>query len=118
MSVMDVLNLRISVVLPCYRSKRHVLDVIGRIGPHVLLLGAVDDACPDATGDYIKACCADPRVEVVRNEINLGVGGAVIRGYRIALERGADVVVKIDSDGQMDPALLMQIVHPIVAGHA
>jgi glycosyltransferase involved in cell wall biosynthesis len=109
---------RIAVVLPCYRSKRYVLDVIGRIGPEVFLIVAVDDACPDGTGDHIKASCVDPRVEVVRNELNLGVGGAVIHGYRIALERGADIVVKIDSDGQMDPALLMHIVHPIVARDA
>jgi dolichol-phosphate mannosyltransferase len=109
---------RIAVVLPCYRSKDHVLEVIGRLGPEVFLIIAVDDACPDGTGDHIKASCTDPRVEVARNERNLGVGGAVIHGYRIALERDADIVVKIDSDGQMDPALLMRIVHPIVAGHA
>ena len=115
---MDASNPQIAVVLPCYRSKEYVLDVIGRIGPQVFLIVAVDDACPDQTGDHIKASCSDPRVEIVRNEVNLGVGGAVIHGYRIALERGADIIVKIDSDGQMDPALLMQIVHPIVAGHA
>ena len=117
-SVMDASSPRIAVVLPCYRSKGSVLDVIGRIGPEVFLIVAVDDACPDGTGNHIKACCSDPRVEIARNELNLGVGGAVIHGYRVALERGADIVVKIDSDGQMDPAFLMRIVHPIVTGHA
>ena len=107
------MNEKIAVVLPCYRSKAHVLDVISRIGPEVFLIIAIDDACPDGTGAHIKALCTDPRVEVARNDMNLGVGGAVIRGYRIALERHADIVVKIDSDGQMDPALLPQIVHPI-----
>jgi glycosyltransferase involved in cell wall biosynthesis len=107
------MNEKIAVVLPCYRSKTQVLDVIARIGPEVFLIVAVDDACPDGTGDLIRASCSDPRVEVVRNPVNLGVGGAVIHGYRVALERGADIVVKIDSDGQMDPALLPQIVHPI-----
>ena len=116
--MMDASNLQIAVVLPCYRSRGYVLDVISRIGPEVFLIVAVDDACPDGTGEHINACCADPRVEVVRNEQNLGVGGAVIHGYRIALSRGADIVVKIDSDGQMDPALLMRIAHPIVTGRA
>lgn len=73
---------------------------------------------PGGTGEYIKASCSDPRVTVVRNEVNLGVGGAVTRGYRIALEHGADIVVKIDSDGQMDPVPLPQIVHPIGEGLA
>ena len=65
------------------------------------------------TGSHIAASTRAPRVVVVRNETNLGVGGAVLHGYRVALERGADIVVKIDSDGQMDPALLPRIVHPI-----
>jgi glycosyltransferase involved in cell wall biosynthesis len=109
----DTAREKVAVVLPCYRSKGQVLDVIGRIGSEVFLIIAVDDACPDGTGEYITSSCSDPRVIVVRNDVNLGVGGAVIRGYRIALEHGADIIVKIDSDGQMDPALLPQIVHPI-----
>lgn len=105
---------KIAVVLPCYKSKKKVLDVIARIGPDVFLIVAVDDACPIGTGAHIRDNCIDPRVVVVDNETNLGVGGAVIHGYRVALDRGADIIVKIDSDGQMDPALLPQIVHPIV----
>jgi glycosyltransferase involved in cell wall biosynthesis len=105
---------KIAVVLPCYKSKRHVLDVIARIGPEVFLIVAVDDSCPMGTGTHIRANCSDPRVVVVDNETRLGVGGAVIHGYRVASGRGAEIIVKIDSDGQMDPALLPMIVHPII----
>jgi dolichol-phosphate mannosyltransferase len=105
---------KIAVVLPCYKSKNHVLDMIRRIGPEVFLIVAVDDACPMETGAHIRAHCSDPRVVVVNNETNLGVGGAVIHGYRVALGREADIIVKIDSDDQMDPAILPQIVHPII----
>jgi glycosyltransferase involved in cell wall biosynthesis len=89
------------------------MDVIGRVGSEVFLIIVVDDACPEATGAHVSAATDDPRVVVVRNEVNLGVGGAVLRGYRVALEHRADIVVKIDSDGQMDPALLPRIIHPI-----
>ena len=109
---------RIAVVLPCYRSKDHVLDVIAGIGPEAFLIVAVDDACPDGTGSYIREHCRDPRVVVVANETNLGVGGATMHGYRVALARDADIVVKVDSDGQMDPALLPAIVHPVAEGLA
>ena len=109
---------RIAVVLPCYKSKDHVLDVINRIGSEVFLIVVVDDACPLETGAFVEANCSDPRMVVVYNNTNLGVGGAVVHGYRIALSREADVIVKIDSDGQMDPAILPQIVHPIVRGLA
>lgn len=109
---------KIAVVLPCYHSKRQVLDVISRIGSEIFLIVAVDDGCPEGTGEYIRASCPDTRVLVERNEVNRGVGGAVVRGYEIALEHGAEIVVKIDSDGQMDPALLSRIVHPIHEGLA
>src|ERR1051325_3437785 len=112
------MSLNIAVVMPCYRSRAHVMDVIGRIGSEVFLIIVVDDACPEETGAHVSASTQDSRVFVVRNEVNLGVGGAVLHGYRVALERGADIVVKIDSDGQMDPALLPRIVHPIHEGLA
>jgi dolichol-phosphate mannosyltransferase len=109
---------KIAVVLPCYKSQEHVLDVIRRIGPEVFLIVAIDDGCPRKTGAHIQANCSDPRMVVVNNETNLGVGGAVIQGYRVALNHQADIIVKLDSDGQMDPAILPQIVHPIVRGLA
>src|SRR5271166_5505553 len=115
---MTELNQKIAVVLPCYKSSEYVLDVIARIGPEVFLIVAVDDACPMETAKHIENNCKDPRLVVVRNETNLGVGGAVIRGYQVALDRGAEIIVKIDSDGQMDPVILPQIVHPIVEGLA
>ncbi len=109
---------RVAVVLPCYRSREHVLDVIAAIGPEVFLIVAVDDACPLGTGDHIRQNCHDPRVVVVSNPVNLGVGGATMHGYRVALDHDADIIVKVDSDGQMDPAILPDIIHPIVAGLA
>jgi glycosyltransferase involved in cell wall biosynthesis len=106
------------VVIPCYRVRDHVLGVIERIGAEVGDIVVVDDACPDGSGAHVAANCRDPRVRVIRNERNLGVGGAVSCGYRAALDAGAQIVVKIDGDGQMDPALLPRIVAPIVGGKA
>jgi dolichol-phosphate mannosyltransferase len=105
---------KVAVIIPCYRSKMHVLDVIADIGSEVFLIVCVDDACPEGTGAHIESHCTDTRVVVVRNEINLGVGGATMHGYRVGLERGAEILVKIDSDGQMDPVILPEIIHPIV----
>jgi glycosyltransferase involved in cell wall biosynthesis len=108
----------IAVVIPCYRVRDRVLGVIDRIGADVRLILVVDDACPDRSGAHVAANCRDPRVRVIHNERNLGVGGAVTRGYRAALQAGAQIVVKIDGDGQMDPALLPRIVAPITARKA
>jgi len=109
---------QIAVVLPSYRVKSHILDVIGRIGPECQHIYVVDDACPEGSGDHVKAHCADLRVRVLTHEVNQGVGGAVMTGYRQAVIDGCDVVVKIDGDGQMAPELLPQFVAPILEGYA
>jgi glycosyltransferase involved in cell wall biosynthesis len=110
--------LRIAVVIPSYRVSRHVLDVIDAMPPEVERIYVVDDACPDGSGALVEAQCTDPRVRVLRNPVNLGVGGAVMHGYRQAVEDGLDVIVKVDGDGQMDPAMLPRIVGPILRGQA
>lgn len=62
--------------------------------------------------------CTDPRVRIEYHSQNQGVGGAVMTGYTAAIANGADVIVKIDGDGQMDPALLPYFVLPIIEGWA
>jgi glycosyltransferase involved in cell wall biosynthesis len=109
---------KIAVVIPCFRARDHVLDVIAKIGDEVRQIFVVDDACPDGSGRWVVEKCLDPRVEVLFHETNQGVGGAVMTGYRNAIEAGAEVIVKIDGDGQMDPALLPQFVTSILRGEA
>jgi dolichol-phosphate mannosyltransferase len=113
-----IIELRVAVVMPCYRVTRHILDVIAKVGPEVETIFVVDDYCPDGSGDFILEYCTDARVVVLRNPENLGVGGAVMAGYRAAIEAGTDVIVKIDGDGQMDPALIPNFIAPILAGEA
>lgn len=108
----------IAVVIPCFKVKKHVLDVINGIGPEVTKIYAVDDLCPDKTGDFIEQYNTDPRVIVLRNKTNLGVGGAVMHGYQKALEDNVNIVVKIDGDGQMDPSILKEFIAPIISGEA
>lgn len=108
----------LAVVIPCYRVVDHVCGVIAAIGPEVGAIFVVDDACPDRSGDHVAAHCSDPRIRVLRHEGNRGVGGAVMTGYRAALEAGADIVVKVDGDGQMNPALIGVIAAPVIEGRA
>lgn len=109
---------RIAVVIPCYRVGTRVLDVIRAIGPEVGWIIAVDDACPERTGDLIERECADPRVTVLRHAENQGVGGAVMTGYAAAMSLPVDAVVKLDGDGQMNPALIPRLAAPVLGGRA
>lgn len=111
-------GVQVAVVIPCYKVTRFVEDVIARVGPEVWRIYCVDDACPDGSGDRIEKHVSDPRVRVLRNAENQGVGGATLAGFRQARADGADVLVKIDGDGQMDPRLLPLFLEPILAGRA
>lgn len=112
------INVRIAVVIPCYRVRNHILDVLRLIGPEVARIYVVDDCCPDGSGNFVESNCKDERVVVLRHTENQGVGGAVMTGYHAAIEDGMDVFVKIDGDGQMDPRLIPDFVAPITAGEA
>ena len=108
----------IAVVIPCYKVKKHILGVISGIGEYCTKIYVVDDACPEDTGAWVTQNCQDPRVVVLRNSENLGVGGAVMHGYQAALSDGMEIFVKVDGDGQMDPALIPYFVAPIISGDA
>src|SRR5690606_18270120 len=109
---------KIAVVIPTYKARNHILDVIGGIGPEVNRIYVIDDCCPDGSGEYVSNNCTDSRVVVIKHAENQGVGGAVMTGYAAAINDGMTILVKIDSDGQMDPSLLMDFVTPIILGEA
>ncbi|MEM7279813.1 MAG: glycosyltransferase family 2 protein [Pseudomonadota bacterium] len=108
----------VAVVIPCYRVANSIVSVLSTIGPEVTSIYVIDDACPENTGALVQKLCHDPRVKVVVHESNKGVGGAVITGYLAAAEEGAEVIVKIDGDGQMDTSLIPYFIEPILAGEA
>ncbi|MEY4981179.1 MAG: hypothetical protein RL174_517 [Actinomycetota bacterium] len=109
---------KIAVVIPAYKVSNHIIDVVSEIGKDVDAIYVIDDACPEGSGKLVASKVKDKRVRVITHSENQGVGGAVISGYRAALKDGADVIVKLDGDGQMDPALIKDLVFPIVEGRA
>ncbi len=106
-------QLSIAAVIPCYKVTKHIIGVISSIGPEVAKIYAIDDLCPHKSGDFILKNCKDSRVEVLRNPINLGVGGAVMSGYQKAITDGHDIIIKVDGDGQMDCSKIPLLIHPI-----
>lgn len=113
-------RVRVAVVIPCYKVREHILQVIEAIGPEVDAIFVVDDACPQQSGRLVEqeAVPRDKRVKVLFKPRNEGVGGAVMSGYRAAQEAGFDIMVKVDGDGQMDPRLVPAFIAPILAGEA
>ncbi|MET1111775.1 MAG: glycosyltransferase family 2 protein [Allosphingosinicella sp.] len=109
---------RLAVVIPSFRAAATIGAVLRAIGPEVELIYVVDDFCPDSTGERALRDHKDARLIVLRNKRNLGVGGAMKRGYARALADGAEIVVKLDADGQMDPRHIPRLIAPILEGSA
>jgi SAM-dependent methyltransferase len=105
----------VHVVLPAYQAVRTIPAVVEQmpdgVADRALL---VDDASPDAT----SAVALAHGLDVLRHPVNLGYGASQKTGYVRALLDGADVVVMVHADNQYDPALVPQILEPILAGEA
>jgi dolichol-phosphate mannosyltransferase len=115
---MNKFNYKIAVVIPCFKVRKHILGVLRNIPKKIDYIYIIDDACPEKSCDFVRSNCKDKRLRIIRHEINQGVGGAVISGYKEAIKDGIDIVVKIDGDGQMDPGLIHEFTAPIINGEA
>ena len=109
---------KVAVVIPSYKVSQHIIGVVEGIGPECHAIYVVDDGCPENSGKLVAEKITSERVVVLYNETNQGVGGAVMAGYRQAIADGADIIVKVDGDGQMNPALINKLIDPILSGHA
>jgi dolichol-phosphate mannosyltransferase len=110
-------NLTYCVILPAYNEGRHLATVVSRIPEWIDGIIVVDDASTDDTLAVAQGL-PDPRVRVLRHERNQGVGGAMVTGFRAALDDGYDVAIKMDADDQMDASELSVLVRPIELGMA
>jgi dolichol-phosphate mannosyltransferase len=98
----------VAAIVPAYRASGTIMRVVEKALLVADVVVVVDDASPDDTGDAVLG--RDPRVHVIRHERNLGVGGATKTGIRRALELGADYIVKIDADDQMDTSYVPDMI--------
>jgi len=104
-------------VIPAYRAASTIGEVLRSIPQAVRWIVVVDDGSTDDLGSAIRAV-GDGRTDLVTHDRNRGVGAAVLTGYERALQLSAEIIVKIDADGQMDPAYIPQLAAPIASGAA
>jgi glycosyltransferase involved in cell wall biosynthesis len=110
--------MNIAVVIPAYEVKDQILSVLSEIDDTVSHIIVVDDNCPQKTGEWVEKNVHDKRLIVLYHKKNRGVGGAVKTGFKKALELAADIVVKIDGDGQMDAKFIPTLIEPIIQGRS
>jgi len=106
-------NTVINVIVPAYNEERFIGEVLSTMPEIVDTIVVVDDCSTDSTF-AVASNIQDPRVVVIKTPRNCGVGGAMKLGYKTALELGAQVLVKIDGDGQMIPEHLTLLLDAII----
>jgi glycosyltransferase involved in cell wall biosynthesis len=109
-------ELRRVAIVPALNEEHSIGRVINEL--HAFDPGldvvVVDDGSVDATTQVAAANGA----RVLRLPFNLGIGGAVQTGFRFAFEHGYDIAVRVDGDGQHDPAQLGRVIEPLLRGDA
>ena len=109
----------ITVVIPCYNVSKHIGDVISKLPPEVNWIITVNDCSKDDTGKALMSLQqTNKKIVVIDHESNQGVGGAMITGFKKAIELNSDVAVKLDGDGQMDSNYLAALIKPIIDNKA
>ena len=115
----DLSQFSIAVVIPAYNVAGHIESVLRGLPEYLRHIIVVDDASQDNTSALVKAFNNRSRpIVLVRHEQNQGVGGAMVTGFQRALELGAQVIVKLDGDDQMDPGYISTLVMPLLEGRA
>ena len=110
-------DLKVAVIIPAFCEGARITETVKTLPSWVDHIVAVDDASTDATHQTL-ASIKDPRLVVLKLPENGGVGAATLAGFERALQLDADVLVKMDGDGQMDPAQLPALLEPIRRGEA
>lgn len=104
------------LVVPAFNAAAQIEATLCSVPDFVRFIVVVDDASTDDTASRIQQRAEeDPRIVLLRHSHNQGVGGAMVTGFKKALQLEADVVAKMDADGQMSaddlPALLAPLLY-------
>lgn len=105
---------KVLIMVPAFNEGRSV----GRLVKELRALYPQYDVLVvnDGSWDETRRRAQEAGARVVSLPYNLGIGGAVGTGFKIADQENYDVAVQIDGDGQHDPALLRNVLEPVLTG--
>ena len=106
---------RVAVVVPAHNEEKLIGETVGSIPAFDDRIYVVDDRSTDGTVAAVRAI-EDPRVELIEHERNLGVGGAIVTGYKRSRDDRVDVTAVMAADAQMDPDDLEMLAGAVARG--
>lgn len=105
----------VAAVIPCYNEETQIGKVIDTMPGFVDHIVIVDDCSKDSTVEVVRARMQDePRIILIRLEVNEGVGGAIAAGYEWSRDNNMDMAVVMAGDAQMNPDDLPGLLDPVV----
>lgn len=109
----------ITVVIPCYNVAAHIEEVINNLPSSVTWIIVVNDCSKDDTGKKLGELLEKNRkLIVINHEVNQGVGGAMLTGFKKSIELNSDITIKMDGDNQMDSSYIPELIKPILENKA
>ena len=108
----------LSVIMPVFNEAATVADVIKTVLAQrpVQQLVIVDDASSDDSWEKMHPLAqTEPRIKLIRHEVNQGKGAALRTGFAHAT---APIVIIQDADQEYDPAEYFRLLTPILLGKA
>ena len=109
----------VAVVVPAYNEEKLIAKTIASIPELVDRIIVVNDASTDHTTEIVEGLTKEnSQIQLMKHELNQGVGGAIVTGYKRARDLKMDVTVVMAGDSQMDPRDLINIIEPIAEGKA
>lgn len=109
----------IAVVVPAYNEEKLISRTINSIPEFVDKIIVVDDASKDKTVSIVqREASTNSKILLINHEINQGVGGAIVTGYKTSRDCKIDVTAVMAGDAQMDPNDFIPIIQPVADGSA
>lgn len=107
---------KVLLIIPAYNEEKNIEKVVDNIIQNYPQYDyiVINDGSEDSTRDV----CRSRGYQYLNLSINLGIGGAVQTGYRYAKDKGYEIVVQIDGDGQHDIAYLEKMLPLLESGEA
>lgn len=103
------------IIIPAYNEAENIEKTIRDIEKNAPDFDYV--IINDCSTDDTKAVCEKNKFNMIDLPINLGIGGAVQTGYRYGWNKGYDIAVQVDGDGQHDPAFLDEMAAYLLGNH-
>ena len=95
---------KVLIIIPAYNEEKSIQGVVDNIIENYPMYDYV--VINDGSKDKTRDLCRKMGYEYINLSINLGIGGAVQTGYKYARDKGYDIAVQMDGDGQHDIAYL------------